>query len=364
MATFTDISDSALARVDDIAALADNWATQTLARMDTLADEADALLLSIEALTYVPVFDPSMDLDYVEYTAPVEQDLTSEAPTDPALNTLDTVTDFAYSETPYTELVKTQIQTAITNVLGGTVIVGTAIWDAIWDRVVDNFGQQQVGEEWQASDAGASKGWELPSETTLARLTKAEDETSKRTSAAALENAIQQAVQYREDQWNAVTNGTQFEKTHMDHHNNVWNRALDAAKATVSEAIRINEMLLKQDDLNVRVYLAKWDGIARRVGAESDKLRARTGVSQLEISSEQSRLGYERSYLEQGFKTKDGETGLALDRARISVDNIIGTLGSLANIASGMTQAALTASDVNVGTSANISENHNYNYAL
>lgn len=362
MATFADISDSALQRVDDIAVLADNWATQTLARMDVLADEADALLTSIEGLVYSPVFDPNLDLDYVSYTPPEEPDLATEAPADPALNTLGSVADFAYSETPYTDLVKTQIQTAILNVLGGTVIVGSAIWDAIWDRVVDNFGQQQVGEEWQASDAGASKGWELPSETTLARLTKAEDETSKRTSAAALENAIQQAIQYREDSWNAVQNGTQFEKTHMDHHNNVWNRALEAAKATVDQAIRINELLLKQDDLNVRVYLAKWDGIARRVGAESDKLRARTGVSQLSISSEQARLGYENGYLSKAFKTEDGETNLALDRAKISVDNIVGTLGSLANIASGMTQAALTASDVNVGTSADISENHNYSY--
>jgi len=348
--TFIGVTTQVQDRIDTIATLGESWVNTTLTQMEALATQADALLDILSNETYVPTFD-SLNLTYSGPTTPVEPtEPVTEAPTDPTLNTLESVTAFSWSETPYTELMKAKTKAALDAVFDGSLVISAAIWDAMWNRVATSLVEQQVGEEWAASNLGASLGWDLPSETTLARLDVAQDETSKRLSVQRLEKVIQEAVQRREDLWNSVTKGTTFEQIWQQHHSATENRALEGAIAVVQQAIAINTQLLAQDNVEIQLYLAKWEGLNKKYLTVAALYQARISAAGLTITSEEARRGFESLKLDKGFKTEDGVTNLAIQTARLTVEQAIGVLSKLADLAAGMAQAALSASDVSLGT--------------
>lgn len=358
MATFAEISDTTLQQQTALFNIADGWANDTLGRMDALAAAAQTQITALNGVTYSPEFD-GVSLLYVEPDEAVEPDYSASGPADPVIEVIDAISDFTFNNATYTAQLKATILGVLTNVMGGNVVVANAVWDALWDRVVSDNSRQQVAEEWDASNIGAMLGWTMPSEATASRLDKAQDRSSERISETRLEKAIQEAQQGREDYWNAVTRGNEFEQLWINEHNVNQSRILEAERSRVQSQAIIEELLIKVSDLNVRVYIAKWDGILKEVQAISDHLRARTGKYQAEVQSEQARQGFEALKVDKGLRTEDGELRLAIENARLSVENSLGALAKLAELAAAMAQAAYSASDVSLGTAASVSENLN-----
>lgn len=375
MTLFTDVTEQVLARSDELSNQADIWGADTASRMDALAAEASAKLGILDNESYIPDFS-GLDLGYngpggtqPEYeTAP---DYSSEGPADLTMTDGDTLSEdpaattaFSFTEGTYVPILKTEIGAALTSVLGGNLLLPTAVVTAMYDRVVLEFGREQVAAEWAASDNGASKGWELPAIATLARIVKAEDQSSKRLSAALLESYIQEWVNKQTDMWNAVKEGTTFEGMWIDDYHKLQDRSLEAAKATVDKAISINDDVIKRDDLKLRKYASEWAAFGEQIRAEVARMQADIASVRLVIDSEQARHLYESSIVAKGTKVEDGETGLAIERAKLVVENSLGTLTQLASLTANVAMALMAASDVSLGTGTSMAsdeyQNHTY----
>ena len=347
---FFDTQDKAMERIDEIAAISQTWANNTLARMETLAVQAEALLDILDGETYGPLAE-SITL-HTSITEPEEPDDPSDAPAVVALSELGTVAAFDHTPGTYTELLKTDIKNKLATTIAGNLVIAEAVWDSIADRMLNQIADQQVDAEWRAANGGADLGWERPSESTLAALDEAQDEGGKKVTAAELEKFVQEAVQRREDLWNSIKEGHQLEQIWIGEHNTHQDRLLQTAIAKVKQAIDINNNIIAGDNLRVQMYLAQWEGINKRLISKAQLLSARVSSKQLLLGNSQARLAVEQARVGQEISEADGQQRYDLEAARIRAEQVVKVLADLSNTAAGMAQAALSASAVNVGATA------------
>ena len=403
MPTAVDITEAAIDRINDTYNIAITLKDDALARMDALAAAAEAHLDDLALVAFSPSFG-NLDTDYVAPTIidtepeildepdgfdlNADGDLTTSAPSAPSLGSLNSVSAFSYANTSYTPQLQSDTASLLTATLTGTGLLTDAEYTAIWDKAEADLARKQVADEFEASDAGARAGWSLPSETTLALLSLVTEGTTKAQADARLSQSLAEATQRREDKRAAITDGTQFENTWINEHNAEEGRKLDAAQATVAQSIAINtdilqqnaqllqqyeilwqgikhqtDVLLAQDDIKIRAFGARWAGIQTRIQSVSELWQARMRPAAQQIESERARNPFEGLALQKGLEVAKAESGLEVSKEQVILPQILGTLTSISQMISGLTQAALAAADVNVGTSAgwSYSESHPYN---
>jgi len=139
--------------------------------------------------------------------------------------------------------------------------------------------------------------------------------------------------------------------------------ALLAKYDSVWKTIKLQaDVLVAQDDIKLRLFGERWRGIQLRVQSISEMWKARMMPAAQAIASEQARQPFEALTLEKGIKVADGETDYWVKREQVVLSQTLGVLTSIAQMISGLTQAALAASDIRVGTGAdwNYGESHSY----
>lgn len=352
----------ALDRINDIAQLSVTLKDDALGMMESLKTQAEDLLTALDGVTFEPDF-AGIDADYTAPTIPTDEpDAPADAPDMPTLSTLVDVGSFTYTDTPYTALVKTQIQSVLTAVLGGTGLLSDAVYDALWSRVEADLLRTQTAAEWDATDAGARLGWKLPTEATLTRLDAAADTASRASAKARLEQILAEATQRREDKKAAISDGTQFENVWIGEHNARQTRLLEAEMKRIEGSIAINNALIAQDDLALKAFGIQWAAILQRIQAVVELWKGRLAPVTAAIESERVRLGFETLKQERAMGVETEDTKLEVTRAATILPHMLGTLTSIAQMTAGLAQAALSASDVSVGTSApwGYSETHSY----
>lgn len=401
--THIDIVDKTIERIDDIGDKAEQYTQVALDSMDALASAAETQM-NLSAITY---FLDTGDWSggYVGAIAPTEPTFDSEAPTVPVLPTLDIVAPFdkgtapddtvdlsgapgaapatvlgalptiaslaipsftssvpvtdvnllvasySYIEPTYVELVKNETQTLLLGVLSGDKIIPDAIYDALWDRVVGDFGAVQIGDEWQASNLAASLSMSgMVSEALTVRLEAAQQRTVENVSKARLEQAIQEAQHRREDLWSAVGQGIAFESMWLGHHEALSGRALaSAAKAheavvavhnanvarfnvvlarvdaeiaskrleldlilaplqEVSARLELARVGIAQDDQYVKRWLGEWSGYQINKQTAVQVLAERIRAYSARLQAESTRLNGDIAY--QGLRLKEGDQSL------------------------------------------------------
>jgi hypothetical protein len=357
------ITDLAIAQIQEVFAIAEALKNDAVLRMDTLATSADTLLSALDDLVYDPTFDEGINLTFSPPTIDdTEPDFTGEEPTMPTLSTQGDLDPLDYTDAAYTPEVKTETKAVLTSTLGGTGLISDAAYQGMYDVVEDDLSREQVEAEREATDNGARRGWKLPSEASLARLNKVADITSRNLAKSRLDQVHTQATQRREDIRNAVVDANSFENMWIGEHNAHQQRLLEAATAVVTNGIAISNALIARDDLALKAFGVQWQGILTRTQAVSELWKARLAPAGLEIESERVRHLYETSRLDKGFRLEDGEVNVQIQRVSQLVPHVLGVLTNIAQMVAGLGQAALAASDVGLSTSApwSYTESHSY----
>jgi len=358
---FNQTQDKSMQRIDDIFDLAREFRDRALSDIDTLVAAATAHISLLDGEAFAPSYD-GLDLSYDKYSAPEEPDYSDLAPTDPEFDTPKTLDDLSHVDTPYTGLIKNEMQANFINVLGGSLIVPTVVWEDVFQRALEKVMTLKAAQEWEAQNMGASLGWELPAESTLAGLEQAQEQGLQAAIALIVEKAIAEAKERHADVWHAMEKGTPFEGMWMGDHHKAEDRKLEAAKQHILLAIAANDQMLRSDDIKLRQWAMKWETPLKAIAAGTDRLNARARVSALAIESETARRGYEALKLDKGLKEEAGKTDLAVQKAELA-KVLVDSLTQIANLMAAMAQGALAASDVSVGTSASYGYSYSDNYS-
>ena len=345
---FQLVTAESLQRIDEIFTLANTFKTDTLTRMDTMITQATTLVDTLSTVAYSPTFD-THNLTYSSPSSASAPDYSGTGPAAPTLDSLNAHPTFSYTDGGYTDLLKTEIDTALSNVFGGTTIVPTAIWDAIYTRAKGKLTLAQTGRDWEASNFGANLGWSYPSQVTNARLDRSQEQTDRETIALVVEQAIQEARERHTDYWNAVQQGVAFENIWIQEYQQREGRALEAAVQAVTQANAINQLIIASNDLDLREYGIKWETPLKYIAEETKRFAVLVQEASQDIDSERTRLGYEQAKLDKGFRTEDGDTNFEVQRAQLG-EVLTNALSQVANFMAAMAQGALAASDVSVGT--------------
>lgn len=362
---YQQITEQVLAAQTALQASVTVWATDTVAKMDALAAAATAQLSILDNVDFIPSFVD--DLQYVGPTGTkpdyaTEPDYSSDGPVAPTLSDPSAISAFSFTDSSYTGLVKTLMTSTINSVLGGNTILPAAVVNAMYDRLLVDLSRMQVAEEWAATDNGASLGWTMPSESTLGAIARAQEITSQKTQEARLEEYVQEWINKQKDMWQGWATGTPHEQAWMSDHHQEQERALKAAIATVDWAIKIYALGLQHDDVKIRIYSQQWDTLSKRIGAAAQMFQARIANTGIVVDSERTRHAYEASRVGKSLDTKRGEVQLEIDRARLVVENTLGTLTTLMQVAANIAMALMAASDVSLGTGTSFGANETHDY--
>jgi hypothetical protein len=216
---------------------------------------------------------------------------TSTVPTE-TINSLTAA--YSYVEPTYADKVESEVTGVIQSVLGGALVVSVGVWNALWDRAAGDAGRQQVAEEWAASNFAASLGMTgLPSETLLARLDKAQQDTQSRLSGVRLEQAIQEALQRREDLWNGVRDGVAWEGLWINAHQQLAGRALATAAKAHEALIAVFNANIERHNILVRRALASVEEgrlILSRALAPLEESKTKLEKARVEVAQDDQRV--------------------------------------------------------------------------
>lgn len=358
------ISDEVLATHNELQADADTWGADTLVRMDALAAEASSQLSVLSGLSYLPTFTD--DLDYVAPASVSAPDYSALGPSMPTLVDLgtDAVTAFSYTDSAYTAQLKNLMKTKLNIAIAGEVpYLPDGVFDAMYDRMLADMQAQYVADQWAATERGAALGWVLASETTLAGQAVADDAYSKARSIARASEFVKEWTLKHDDMWKGMTEGAKFENMWISEHHQRQTRLLDAAKATVDEAIRINADIIARNQQDLAAYTAEWQGLAIRIKSEVDMFQALIQNVGASIDSEKARFAYEDKQVSKSISNEDGETNLRIEDAKLAVENALGTLSKLAELSANISMALMSASDVGLSTGTNFGASETHSYA-
>ena len=262
-------------------------------------EQIDAAQVYFDALKslFATANMPDYDIPYDFQTISLDSDITShrpEAPSDadltpgdvsvPVMGTLNTISiptitiptytlvaptnELSYDEAPYQsdlqDVIKPALVAFITN--GGTGL-GSAVEDALWARArarQDILNERAYDE---ANEFFASKGYTIPAGALGGRLTEALAEQIRADAQLNFEIMIEQARLARAQSEHTMNASITLEGQDKELFNNIANRALEAAKATV-------QVIIDLYDAKVREYIAKLDGNKLIVEAEKIKVDA------------------------------------------------------------------------------------------
>lgn len=302
-----DIVDKTFQRLDDIASDANTWTQYTQDTMTSLATAAETVI-DLSAIDYV-LDTTGLDLTYTPYTVPTEPTFDAEAPDDPSVYTVQSVTPvdistppdsninttgtpgsapttvlsslptlaalslptfstsvpaidvdqlvatYSYNEAAYTALVQDETQTLLLSVLSGTTLIPSATYDAIYDRGAADIARKQVDQEWAASNLAAAHSMSgLATENLAVGLAQAKQEGIEALSRLRLEQSTNEVVMTRDDMLVALREATNFEGMWLQHHEQVAGRALaSAAKAHEAQVAVFNANVSRYNALLVAV---------------------------------------------------------------------------------------------------------------
>jgi len=190
---------------------------------------------------------------------------------------------FGYIPSEYTSEMWDALFTKVYNWI---VEGGTGLTDSVHSAIVQREQEsRRINEdrEWNnAINAVGENGLNLPSGQAGGILSEFQREKGKRDASALLEIMIKDFDLATENTRFAVTTGVQMEQMLRQTFENLENRGLEIAKAAKDFLIRVYEA-------NVKMYLAKWEGIKLEMEALTAKIHAITELNtgKIEVYSKQ-----------------------------------------------------------------------------
>jgi len=266
---------------------------------DLAQEQVDAAQIYLDSLSslFASVDMPDSDIDYDWQVPILDSDITSyrpEPPTDeeltpgdvpvPVMGTLNTITiptitiptytlvaptdELSYSESPYQSDLQDASKAALEDFIasGGTGL-GSTIEDALWARAQakqDILNERTYDE---ANEFFSSRGYTIPPGALGGRLTEALAEQTRASAQLLYEIYIEQAKLARAQSEYTMNAAITLEGQDKELFNNIANRALEAAKATIQVIVDIY-------NAKVQEYIAKLEGNKLIVEAEKIKVDA------------------------------------------------------------------------------------------
>jgi len=399
-------------------------------------DAAQVYLASLTTL-FATADMPDYDISYDWQTPVLDSDITSyrpEAPTDeeltpgdvpvPVMGTLNTITiptitiptytlvaptdELSYNEAVYQSDLQDALKVALEAFIadGGTGL-GSTIEDALWARAQakQDILNERVYDE--ANEFFSSRGYTIPPGALGGRLTEALAEQTRASAQLLYEIYIEQAKLARAQSEYTMTAAINLEGQDKELFNNVANRALDAAKATIQVIVDIytakvqeyiaklegNKLIIEAEKIKVDAAAAANKSITDAYSADIEGYKAKVTM-ELGIVEQVAKVygyqiaGYEAdakvaaAELDAQIKVYQGnidqannETTLTLKEAELAVQSYLGALQLTSdaikaggNISAQIAAAALSAvnASANLGDSSsrNWGVDHNYGYSL
>lgn len=266
---------------------------------DLAVEQVDASQVYLDALSalFSSVTMPESDIDYDFQNISLDSDITSsrpEAPSDadltpgdvavPVMETLNTISiptitipeytlvaptdELSYDETIYQSDLQVALKAALeTFIADGGTGLGADVEAALWARAQakqDILNERTYDE---ANEFYASKGYTIPPGALGGRLTEALAEQTRANAQLLYEIYIEQARLARAQSEHTMTASIALEGQDKELFNNIANRSLEAAKATI-------QVIVDLYDVKVKEYIAKLEGNKLIIEAEKIKVDA------------------------------------------------------------------------------------------
>lgn len=361
---FDDVVDRVLYIHEELQDWGKELRTLSEAKFDTLATEASALVASLDDLAFEPDFT---GLDLTPGTFPAPPDMPAEetdAPVIPTLSELGEVSPYEFTPVAYSALMKAAVMSVLNQVLAGNGLVAQAIWDGFYSRAVGLAGEQDLAERRKVErEYSRFKGHAVGKDRRLREISHATAQTLSKT---VLEQALQRGMQTAKEVLDGLTQSNELERLWIGQWNAEQDRLAKLAEAKVTFAININNALLEQDRAKLAIYTTTWQGISARVNAQVAKLNGLVAAKQIEMEGVKLQADYQRLILDKGIRVAEGVAKTAIEIVDVKVKALLGALTAVANGIAGIAQAAMSAMDANLGTSAGMSSgesiDHNYNH--
>lgn len=224
---------------------------------------------------------------------------------------------FSYTEQDYTPHLATELEARIRAVFADGMGLPQTYWDSMWSKVSADLQRQQQVKLRAMRNSGSSSFWGLPAEASLANAKEIIDETAKAAQTARLEMAQQQAVMVRDDFWKAMDAGTKVEQMWITLHDNVANRALQAAQHAVNSAAQIYNLYVAKINSQLGIIKGRTDLHTVQVETLVKRFGAALDVVKFEIDKDKNAI--ERAKGQWEIYKTDAESKLGVFAEKVKI---------------------------------------------
>jgi hypothetical protein len=181
-------------------------------------------------------------------------------------------TQFAYVEPTYSSALKAALTSKLQNdIANGGTGLSEEVEDAIWERTRERDNQDYEDAATKLDSTWGGKGFSLPDGvlTELHRDLIVDDRNQRQERSRDI--LIKQAELAQVNTHFAITSSLSLEQLELNHANQVYNRALEAEKATIEFGISYHN--LKISDFNIQLQRHQAQAVEQGSRLEAEKLR-------------------------------------------------------------------------------------------
>lgn len=197
-------------------------------------------------------------------------EFTHNAPTD---NIGALLSDFSFSEDPYSSSVLTAVNTKLLyDIQNGTAGLPVAVETAIWDRARSRENAEAARAKRSVLADFAGRGFTMPAGVLEARLREAEEEIIRKNITLSRDEAINQAERALQQMQFALTTAVQLESQLINFASQVAQRSLEAATTAATVGIQIYQAKAQVYQIRMQAFNTYADIFKIRTEAELAKL--------------------------------------------------------------------------------------------
>lgn len=161
-------------------------------------------------------------------------------------------------------------------------------------------------------------------------------------------------------EWQGYQTETQAKVTLFQSKINMWTSDWQGKKGRQDGQISAAQFTIQENDQRLALFRTLWEGINIESQATVNTMRANLDKAKLQLENEQVRLGYLEGNDKQQLEVALREPAVAVDKARLQIEQTLGTMEKIAQLQIGLAQAYLSAIDASINANANVSDNFNY----
>lgn len=239
---------------------------------------------------------------------------------------------FSFTEPGYQSDLLDQLKTkllALTSEL--TIGLGDAVVQQLWDQNRDRTNEEAQRGITNAIRAWSASGWDQPGGDLIEAVSAAEQRAINVNVSDSRTVAIEEARLKQANFQFAITSAINLETQLISWHNQIAQRAFEAAKFSIEAAVQVYGMLVSQYNARVQAYLAQTEVFKARIEAqlaEVEKFKAQIDAQRLINELNQQDVAIYREQVQAldviyGLYVKELEgTKLKLEERRVDIEKL------------------------------------------